>query len=162
MNRAAMMSFLDLVSCAFGTSLLVFLMASTASLPQKPSESNKLVIVQAVPLPGGTGEIGIQFLRPGRILWDRVAPKEKQASFLSAAANQDSGGDAILVLFAPEAGIWRFRPYVIHRTRMGPFTEGVKVTMEVRGEGIQLLKTTPPESMLFEGETGQVIQVLVK
>ena len=159
MSAASMISFLDLVCCAFGGAMLVFLIATSAETPGGPAPPGSLVIVRCKPPAGKEprGEVGIEFRRPGQTTWERALPGDQARHQLSATSEPNGGSDALLVLLQPDSGTWEFRPYLVNSPKGSE--DPVRVDIEVLGEGVTAQGDMPAPLPMRVGEGGQILRV---
>jgi hypothetical protein len=159
------LSYLDLISCAFGGAVLLFLIVSVSGTPSGDEEAAAVPMIvvrcfhaDAVNAP--KAEVGIEYRRPGHLDWERPKPGSKQTEVFAATSEPNSGAEAFLLLFGPETGPWEFQPYLINFSRQEGVPCELRMKIEVIGENVRPDPNPQPLiGMKLPGEVGQVVKV---
>ena len=140
LSRFGFTAFLDLVCCGFGAATLLFLLAATATPEPPAAMENNTLLVRCSTISGAKAEVGIEYLAPEATEWRRSSLLSEQAGYFNARSAPDAGGDAFLILFAPQSGRWEFRPYLIDFAHSDSARRDATVArLEIYGNGHKLL-----------------------
>lgn len=157
--RPSFFAYLDLVCCAMGAGMLLFLIAvSAAPADTAKSPDSQLLTVRCVHVGGPRLEVGIEMRREGATEWVRAAGPD-QVAFV-APSDPKSGAEACLVLLAPPVGDWEFRPYLVD---LPQGDEPVLVKLEAYGH--PTVPSDQPDELRplrKTGEGGTVLKVRVQ
>ncbi len=110
-------SAVDLVCCALGGSILLFII-SAAAVDETRIESDTDARVLAVRLlknKGANAEVRLEWRKPGQTNW---VFGTRNADFFSAKSSQ-GGGNALAVIRNPDPGRWHFRGYYVDYESQG-------------------------------------------
>ncbi len=163
LGDAALMSFLDLISCGLGAALLLFLIAATATPVIQPEERNESVLVISRHLGGPRAEVGLQWRVEGEDRWNRDA--EGESAVLSVPSSVNSGGEAVLILQNSRAGLIEVQPYLrsfptIQQAGDDQEGQGTQVTLDVLGRGAAIeTPESEPVPLLWPGRGGQIVRI---
>lgn len=111
--RAVLTSFLDLICCGLGASIMLFLIAAAAPPTQEIISSEGSIMVWAEVVAGTKAEISLEYWGPSDGKWNRMISKRKAIQF-SADTSLKNGGAALVVLPKPESGTHRFRAVMVN------------------------------------------------
>lgn len=156
------LAYLDLICCAMGAGLLLFLVAVSATPAAKPAaEESELLAVRCVHVAGERLEVGIEMRAPGTTEWVRSAGPNR-VGFV-APSDEKSGAEACAILLAPAEGVWEFQPYLIaHNPKDAKW---VKVKLDVYGQSFKV-ESAPKEDELIQmrhtGDGGNLWKVRVR
>jgi hypothetical protein len=164
--QPSFLAYLDLVCCAMGAGLLMFLIAVSAAPVEKPTaRESQLLAIRCHHLgkegdkEGGPRlEVGIEFRRPGSSEWVRSVGPD-QLGFV-APTDPKSGAEACVILLAPREGIWEFRPYLVDYPR--GTTEPVLVKLEAYGQPVVPDEPAGVQPLRKTGDAGTVLKVRVQ
>lgn len=110
--RRFLLSFLDLICCALGAGIILFLMNT---VPRGRSEVAEPVILiacrQADRSPAR--EVGIQYKPPSTSRWTSALGADCPFHYVSHEGRLDDRGVAVLLIEDAEPGVWEFRGYVV-------------------------------------------------
>lgn len=110
-SRFAFLAFLDLISCAFGAAVLIFVVAAVAGEPEAGSEQPDMLVVRAKHLGGAQPETGLK-IDHRSISYFTTNLRDLNA--LNARVfSSPAGTGSVFCLLIPEPsdGDWVFTPY---------------------------------------------------
>ena len=110
----AFLSFLDLISCAFGAAVLVFVVAATAGNPDNGSEVPDLMLIRAEHVAGASPEIEFRVRPPNGvpISTSRLSNSVSLGSdWYRITTEKNTNGGAFLVIPKPNKGDWELSLY---------------------------------------------------
>jgi hypothetical protein len=138
LGRLSYLSYLDLICCGFGASLLMFLIVISADAGARPEEANATLIVRCRHESGRHAAVGIEFQAPGSDEWRHdVNLHFGDGIAFSATSEPDSGGDALLILTNPQPGQWHFRPFLKDYSKSKSTMGELEVRLEILGQPSQ-------------------------
>lgn len=154
-SPAGYLSFLDLMSCGLGgTLLLLLIMAAARSTVEKLHPLNTLMMVRCAHKDGPRPEVRLECRPPGEAEWvrlDRLRVEEsrivsrraaaREVFVYTAPAEQDRGGDSFALIYDPRPGEWEFRAYLVGFPRDRP-PGPVQLRLEADGEGVEVREAT--------------------
>lgn len=108
-RRLAFLAFLDLISCAFGSAVLIFVVAASAGRPEQGVETSHLMLVRVSHLGGTSPEIELECIDPDGMR--RLSSEFLPPGWRRFAAPAGSGGGTYLVIPQPQSGSWTFRAF---------------------------------------------------
>ena len=98
-------SFLDVVCCALGAAIVLFLINSSAPPGEKTRKS--ALLVSCDQLSGESREVGIQYWEPDAVVWRSARARDCPYHYVSGTS--EDGGMALLLIADARPGKWGFR-----------------------------------------------------
>ena len=108
-QKFAFLSFLDLISCAFGSAVLIFIVSAAIQQESGGQQQAKLLFVYVHPVSGAAQELDFEIRDPDGVR--RLSSEPLPNRWKRFATPAKTGGGSCLVINAPSPGQWRFRVY---------------------------------------------------
>ena len=108
-RQYAFLSFLDLISCAFGAALLIFVISATGEDKAKGVQGPDILLVYARHVSGSSPEIQFELRDPLGVVVRST--DELPAGYRRFAAPAMSNSGAYLIVPKPTAGQWSIRAF---------------------------------------------------
>lgn len=161
MNNKTFISFLDVAACGMGASLLLFLIGVLLQDMNDSNHSANTLLVRCERVKGSPAPVGIEYFAPNASGW-KLAEKDltpEQGYAFGTSAEERSGLVSYMVLFAPKAGLWKFRPILLG---VSPLEKGndLQVKLYIHSQKARV-NHSPISRLLKTGECGEVNEVIV-
>ena len=165
-GRSPFIAFLDLVCCAFGGAVLLFLLTVVANPSNPEVPTPNLLLVRCMPFElsaTSRAEVGIEILEPGGTEWRRGRNAGKQMTFFTVPSGAGRGSEAFLAIVDPRRGTWRFRPYLVDYARGEREVQpGARVSVRLSVFGrYDIVGTGAEQPMRVPGDVGQTYTIRI-
>jgi|GEM_PF-5880973 len=161
MNERYFTSFLDIIACALGAAILLFLIGVHVQESFVAVESDDTLLVRCDHIGGAPAVVGIEFQKEGEPWTLANTALDTQNGYAVASASKtEKGMVSLLILFKPKVGKWKFRPVLMNFAGPSP-EEETKVTLAISGTKSKYLTQNTFSTLSYIGQKGETVTIQV-